>query len=121
MLRDCDRKTLPELELELCFPGGKSTQGKPVHAGSARRLLYHLQRRNIWVASFHAHPEPAPERHSGHACHPGTPRWSGTGQIIARPMMYLALSYDHRLVDGKQAVQFLITVKNAVENPVFEL
>lgn len=33
------------------------------------------------------------------------------GQIIARPMMYLALSYDHRLVDGKQAVQFLITVK----------
>ena len=43
------------------------------------------------------------------------------GQIIARPMMYLALSYDHRLVDGKQAVQFLITVKNAVENPVFEL
>ena len=43
------------------------------------------------------------------------------GQIVARPMMYLALSYDHRLVDGKQAVQFLIAVKNAVENPVFEL
>lgn len=36
-------------------------------------------------------------------------------------MMYLALSYDHRLVDGKQAEQFLITVKNAVENPMFEL
>lgn len=33
------------------------------------------------------------------------------GQIVARPMMYLALSYDHRLVDGKQAVQFLIAVK----------
>lgn len=33
------------------------------------------------------------------------------GQIVVRPMMYLALSYDHRLVDGKQAVQFLITVK----------
>lgn len=43
------------------------------------------------------------------------------GQITIRPMMYLALSYDHRLVDGKQAVQFLIAVKNAVENPVFEL
>ena len=35
------------------------------------------------------------------------------GQITIRPMMYLALSYDHRLVDGKQAVQFLIAVKNA--------
>lgn len=33
------------------------------------------------------------------------------GQIVVRPMMYLALSYDHRLVDGKQAVQFLVAVK----------
>jgi len=39
------------------------------------------------------------------------------GQIVARPMMYLALSYDHRLVDGKAAVTFLIEVKNAIEDP----
>ena len=32
-------------------------------------------------------------------------------------MMYLALSYDHRLIDGKQAVQFLVTVKNFIEDP----
>ncbi len=39
------------------------------------------------------------------------------GQIVARPMMYLALSYDHRLVDGKEAVTFLIRVKEAIEDP----
>ncbi|MBA4028035.1 MAG: dihydrolipoyllysine-residue succinyltransferase [Planctomyces sp.] len=39
------------------------------------------------------------------------------GQIALRPMMYLALSYDHRLLDGAEAVQFLVAVKNAVEHP----
>lgn len=39
------------------------------------------------------------------------------GQIVARPMMYLALSYDHRLVDGREAVTFLVALKNAIEDP----
>ncbi len=39
------------------------------------------------------------------------------GQVVIRPMMYLALSYDHRLVDGAEAVQFLVTVKNCIEDP----
>ncbi len=38
-------------------------------------------------------------------------------QIVARPMMYLALSYDHRLIDGKDAVTFLVTIKECLENP----
>jgi 2-oxoglutarate dehydrogenase E2 component (dihydrolipoamide succinyltransferase) len=39
------------------------------------------------------------------------------GQIVVRPMMYLALSYDHRIVDGKEAVTFLVRVKESLENP----
>ena len=39
------------------------------------------------------------------------------GKIVARPMMYLALSYDHRLIDGKEAVTFLNHIKHAIENP----
>ena len=39
------------------------------------------------------------------------------GQIVIRPMMYLALSYDHRLVDGREAVTFLVALKNAIEDP----
>jgi 2-oxoglutarate dehydrogenase E2 component (dihydrolipoamide succinyltransferase) len=39
------------------------------------------------------------------------------GKIEIRPMMYLALSYDHRVVDGKEAVTFLVRVKEALEDP----
>jgi 2-oxoglutarate dehydrogenase E2 component (dihydrolipoamide succinyltransferase) len=39
------------------------------------------------------------------------------GEIVIRPMMYLALSYDHRLVDGRGAVQFLVTIKELLEDP----
>jgi 2-oxoglutarate dehydrogenase E2 component (dihydrolipoamide succinyltransferase) len=39
------------------------------------------------------------------------------GEMVIRPMMYLALSYDHRLVDGKEAVQFLVTIKECLESP----
>ncbi len=39
------------------------------------------------------------------------------GQVVIRPMMYLALSYDHRIIDGEQAVGFLVAVKNALEDP----
>ncbi len=39
------------------------------------------------------------------------------GEIVIRPMMYLALSYDHRIIDGKDAVQFLIAIKDALEDP----
>ena len=39
------------------------------------------------------------------------------GQVVIRPMMYLALSYDHRLIDGKDAVQFLVAIKQLIEDP----
>lgn len=40
-----------------------------------------------------------------------------SGQVVIAPMMYLALSYDHRIIDGKEAVQFLVTIKNYLEDP----
>ena len=39
------------------------------------------------------------------------------GQIVVRPMMYLALSYDHRLIDGREGVTFLVRIKEAIEDP----
>jgi len=39
------------------------------------------------------------------------------GQIVIRPMMYLALTYDHRLLDGREAVQFLVKIKEYIEDP----
>jgi 2-oxoglutarate dehydrogenase E2 component (dihydrolipoamide succinyltransferase) len=39
------------------------------------------------------------------------------GQVVILPMMYLAVSYDHRLVDGKEAVSFLVAIKEMIEDP----
>ena len=39
------------------------------------------------------------------------------GEIVIRPMMYLALSYDHRIIDGREAVQFLVSIKQSMEDP----
>ncbi len=39
------------------------------------------------------------------------------GEVVVRPMMYVALSYDHRIIDGREAVQFLVTIKDALEDP----
>jgi 2-oxoglutarate dehydrogenase E2 component (dihydrolipoamide succinyltransferase) len=42
---------------------------------------------------------------------------TGSGQVAVRPMMYLALSYDHRIIDGAESVGFLVKVKNYIEDP----
>jgi 2-oxoglutarate dehydrogenase E2 component (dihydrolipoamide succinyltransferase) len=39
------------------------------------------------------------------------------GAVVVRPMMYLAVTYDHRIIDGREAVQFLVAVKDALEDP----
>ena len=43
--------------------------------------------------------------------------WVVNGQIEIRPIMYVALTYDHRIVDGKEAVTFLVRIKEIIENP----
>ena len=40
------------------------------------------------------------------------------GEVVIQPIMYVALSYDHRIVDGRESVGFLVAVKEALENPV---
>ena len=40
------------------------------------------------------------------------------GEVVIRPIMYVALSYDHRIIDGKESVGFLVAVKEALENPI---
>ena len=39
------------------------------------------------------------------------------GEVVVRPMMYVAVSYDHRIIDGREAVQFLVTIKDVLEDP----
>ena len=44
-----------------------------------------------------------------------------SGKLEVRPMMYIALSYDHRIVDGREAVQFLVKIKEYIEDPAWML
>jgi 2-oxoglutarate dehydrogenase E2 component (dihydrolipoamide succinyltransferase) len=39
------------------------------------------------------------------------------GQVVVRPMMYLAVTYDHRIIDGRDSVQFLVAIKDSLEDP----
>jgi 2-oxoglutarate dehydrogenase E2 component (dihydrolipoamide succinyltransferase) len=43
--------------------------------------------------------------------------WVENGQVVVRPVMYLALTYDHRIIDGRDAVQFLVGIKQSLEDP----
>ena len=54
--------------------------------------------------------------HPGHAQDPG-PADGGERAVAVRPMMYLAVTYDHRIIDGREAVQFLVAIKDALEDP----
>ena len=51
------------------------------------------------------------------ACTPSRSVRSPRTAVVIAPMMYLALSYDHRIIDGKDSVQFLVDIKNQLENP----
>lgn len=120
VLRDCDRKTLPELELELAALAEK-VRGGSLSMQDLQGGCFTISNGGTYC-SLLSTPILNPPQSGILGMHAIQERpVVRDGQIVARPMMYLALSYDHRLVDGKQAVQFLIAVKNAVENPVFEL
>ncbi len=86
------------------------------HRGHAGRHLHDLERRRLRLADVDADFERAAVRHSRHAPIEERPI-ALKGQVVIRPMMYLALSYDHRVVDGQQAVTFLVRVKENLEDP----
>lgn len=119
VLRDCDKKTLPELERELAAVAEKARTGS-LSLQDLQGGCFTISNGGTY-GSLLSTPILNPPQSGILGMHTIQERpVVRDGQIVIRPMMYLALSYDHRLVDGKQAVQFLIAVKNAVENPVSE-
>ena len=116
VIRDADQQSFAEIERAIADFAAKARDGKlniddlqgGVFTISQRRHLRHLLSTPIL--------NPPQIRHPRHAHHPGAPD-RREGQIVIRPMMYLALSYDHRVVDGKEAVTFLVRIKECIENP----
>ncbi len=116
VLRDVQRMSFAEIE-------------RAIDAFAERRRRTSLRRRISKAA-----PSPSPTAESTAPCSPRrsstrrraassgctrskSGRWRASGQVVIRPMMYVALTYDHRLVDGREAVTFLRTIQEILQDP----
>src|SRR5579884_875603 len=116
VVRDADRKTFAEIEREIAELATKARENRLTLAelqggtftitngGVYGSLLSTpiLNYPQVGILGMHAIQQRPVARN---------------GEVVIRPMMYLALSYDHRVVDGREAVQFLVRVKELIEDP----
>ncbi len=117
VIRDADRKTFAELEQDLAFYAKKARDGA-ITIEDLQGGVFTISNGGVY-GSLLSTPILNPPQSGILGMHKIQERPVAVdGQVIIRPMMYLALSYDHRVVDGKEAVTFLVRVKEAIENPV---
>jgi 2-oxoglutarate dehydrogenase E2 component (dihydrolipoamide succinyltransferase) len=117
VIRDADRKTFPELEQDLAFYAKKARDGA-ITIEDLQGGVFTISNGGVY-GSLLSTPILNPPQSGILGMHKIQERPVALdGQVVIRPMMYLALSYDHRVVDGKEAVTFLVRVKEAIENPL---
>jgi 2-oxoglutarate dehydrogenase E2 component (dihydrolipoamide succinyltransferase) len=115
-LRDCDTKSLAQIEKDLAAYAVKAREGK-IGLDDLQGGVFTITNGGIF-GSMLSTPILNPPQCGILGMHAIQDRpVARDGQVVIRPMMYLALSYDHRLVDGKEAVTFLVKVKQAIEDP----
>ena len=116
VVRDCDRKSLAEIEKEIAGFGRRAREGT-LKIEEMQGGTFTITNGGVYGSLMSTPILNAPQ--SGilgmHKIQE-RPVVVG-GKIEARPMMYLALSYDHRIVDGREAVTFLVRVKDSLEDP----
>ena len=117
VIRDADRKTFAELEQDLAFYAKKAREGA-ITIEDLQGGVFTISNGGVY-GSLLSTPILNPPQSGILGMHKIQERPVAVdGQVVIRPMMYLALSYDHRVVDGKEAVTFLVRVKEAIESPV---
>ena len=115
-LRDCDQKGFAEIEGDIIDYAKRARDGK-IQMSDLEGGVFTISNGGIYGSMLSTpiinYPQPAIL-----GLHNITDRAVVVNkEIVIRPMMYLALSYDHRLIDGKEAVTFLVKVKEAIEDP----
>jgi 2-oxoglutarate dehydrogenase E2 component (dihydrolipoamide succinyltransferase) len=116
VLRNCDQKSFGEIESDLVGYAVKAREGK-IGIDDLQGGVFTISNGGVY-GSLLSTPILNPPQSGILGMHKIQERpLAENGQVVVRPMMYLALSYDHRVVDGKEAVTFLIRVKDCVENP----
>lgn len=116
VIRDCDKKSCGEIEQELALLAQKARNGT-LELHELQGGVFTLSNGGVY-GSLLSTPIINPPQSAILGLHTIQERpIAEDGAVVIRPMMYLALSYDHRLVDGKQAVTALIHIKQCIEHP----
>ncbi|MCH1510004.1 MAG: dihydrolipoyllysine-residue succinyltransferase [Akkermansiaceae bacterium] len=116
VLRDCDRKSFAEVEQDILDYATKAKEGRIVFEDLSGGV-FTVSNGGVY-GSLLSTPILNPPQSGILGMHTIQQRpMAINGEVVIRPMMYLAMSYDHRLVDGKEAVTFLIRIKDCLENP----
>ncbi|MCP5537823.1 MAG: dihydrolipoyllysine-residue succinyltransferase [Akkermansiaceae bacterium] len=116
VLRDCDQKGFAEIEQDILDYATKAKEGR-MELADLQGGVFTISNGGVY-GSLLSTPILNPPQSGILGMHTIQQRpMAVDGEVVILPMMYLALSYDHRLVDGKEAVTFLIRIKDCLENP----
>lgn len=116
VIRDCEDKSMAEIESSIAEVAGRARDGK-ITLADLEGGVFTITNGGIFGSMLSTPILNAPQSAilGLHAINERP--MAVKGEVVIRPMMYLALSYDHRLVDGREAVTFLMKVKEAIEDP----
>ena len=116
VLRDADKKGFAQIEKEIGDLGGRARDGK-IGLEELTGGTFTITNGGVF-GSLMSTPILNPPQSGILGMHKIQERpMAVNGQVVVRPMMYIALSYDHRIVDGREAVSFLVRIKDAIEDP----
>jgi 2-oxoglutarate dehydrogenase E2 component (dihydrolipoamide succinyltransferase) len=116
VLRDCDTKSFAGIERDIAGYAVRAKEGK-ISLDDLTGGVFTISNGGVY-GSLMSTPILNPPQSGILGLHAIKDRpVAENGQVVIRPMMYLALSYDHRVVDGKEAVTFLVRLKDCIENP----
>jgi 2-oxoglutarate dehydrogenase E2 component (dihydrolipoamide succinyltransferase) len=116
VVRDADKKSFADLERDIADYAGRARDGK-LKLEDLQGGTFTITNGGVYGSLF-ATPILNPPQSGILGMHKIMPRPVAVGgKVEVRPMMYLALSYDHRAIDGKEAVTCLIKVKECIEDP----
>jgi 2-oxoglutarate dehydrogenase E2 component (dihydrolipoamide succinyltransferase) len=117
VLRDCEAKSFAQIEKDLADFAARAREGR-IQFEDLSGGVFTISNGGVY-GSLLSTPILNPPQSGILGMHTIQERPVAIdGQVVIRPMMYLALSYDHRIVDGKEAVTFLLRVKQCIENPI---
>lgn len=117
VIRDCDAKSMAQIEKDLIDLGTRAKEGR-ITIEEMTGGTFTITNGGVF-GSLMSTPIINPPQSAILGMHKiqQRPMVMKDGKIEARPMMYIALSYDHRIIDGKEAVSFLVRIKEAIEDP----